>query len=181
MVGGAGRHFSVCFDTMPANSKSSSPSLGQYMLRRVLLVAGGASLLFGLLFLALYRDQLQRERAATSEQINRLLRVALENAMLKRDVPGLHEIVERMGKLPGISDVMILAPSGEVRFASRPESLGKQLPRLIRFDRPGVSESRFVAEPGGGRYCARSTRCIHRSRPPEEGLDRRGGGKHAIP
>jgi signal transduction histidine kinase/HAMP domain-containing protein len=135
---------------MPANFKSSSPSLGQYMLRRVLLVAGGASLLFGLLFLALYRDQLQRERAATSEQINRLLRVALENAMLKRDVPGLHEIVERMGKLPGISDVMILAPSGEVRFASRPESLGKQLPGLIRVDRPGVPETRFLAEPGGG-------------------------------
>jgi len=118
------------------------------MLRQVLLVAGGASLLFGLLFLALYRDQLARERAATSEQINRLLRVALENAMLKRDVPGLREIVEGMGKLPGISDVMILAPTGEVRFASRPENLGKQLPELIRLERPGVPESRFVAEPG---------------------------------
>ena len=80
------------------------------MLRQVLLVAGGASLLFGLLFLALYRDQLERERAATSEQINRLLRVALENAMLKRDVPGLREMVERMGKLPGIREVRILAP-----------------------------------------------------------------------
>ncbi len=141
---------------MPANFKTGSPSLGQFMLRRVLLVAGGASLLFGLLFLVLYRDQLERERAATSEQINRLLRVALENAMLKRDVPGLREIVERMGKLPGVSDVMILAPSGEVRFASRPESLGKQLPELIRVDRPGVPESRFVAEPGGGGEVLRS-------------------------
>ena len=120
------------------------------MLRQVLLVAGGASLLFGLLFLALYRDQLERERAATSEQINRLLRVALENAMLKRDVPGLREMVERMGKLPGIREVRILAPTGEVRFASRPESLGQQLPGLLRVDRPGVPESRFVAEPGMG-------------------------------
>ena len=69
IVQGAGRYFSVCFHTMPANVKSSSPSLGQSMLRRVLLVAGGASLLFGLLFLALYRDQLERERAATSDRI----------------------------------------------------------------------------------------------------------------
>jgi len=120
------------------------------MLRQVLLVAGGASLLFGLLFLALYRDQLERERAVTSEQINHLLRVALENAMLKRDVPGLREIVERMGQLPGISDVMILSPSGEVRFASRPENIGRQAPERIRLERPGLPESQFVAEPGRG-------------------------------
>ncbi|MGB8248799.1 MAG: hypothetical protein WCF02_00675, partial [Azonexus sp.] len=87
-------------------------------MRRVLLVAGGASLVFGLLFLALYRGQLEHERAVTSEQINHLLRVALENAMLKRDVPGLRNIVERMGQLQGIRDVMILSPAGEVRFAS---------------------------------------------------------------
>lgn len=120
------------------------------MLRQVLLVAGGASLLFGLVFLALYRDQLAHERAASSEQINQLLRVALENAMLKRDVPGLRDIVERMGQLPGISDVLILAPGGEVRFASRPENLGRQLPELTGLGRPGAPETRFVAEAGRG-------------------------------
>lgn len=114
------------------------------MLRHVLLVAGGASLLFGLLFLALYRDQLERERAAASVEINHLLRVALENAMLKRDVPGLRDIVERMGALPGIGEVMILAPGGEVRFASRPERLGNRLPELVRGDRPGIPESHFL-------------------------------------
>jgi len=118
-------------------------------LRRVLLVAGGASLVFGLLFLALYRDQLAHERAVTSEQINHLLRVALENAMLKRDVPGLRDIVERMGQLPGISDVMILSPTGEVRFASSPENMGRQLPELVRVERLGVPESQFVSQPGG--------------------------------
>ena len=119
-------------------------------MRRVLLVAGGASLIFGLLFLALYRDQLEHERAVTSEQINHLLRVALENAMLKRDVPGLRNIVERMGQLPGISDVMILSPAGEVRFASSPENMGRQLPELVRVERLGVPESQFVSQPGGG-------------------------------
>ncbi len=116
------------------------------MLRQVLLVAGGASLLFGLLFLALYRDQLAREKAAASEQINQLLRVALENAMLKRDVPGLREIVARMGSLPGIRDVMILAPAGEVRFASRPENLGRHHPELAR----AGAGNRFVDAPDGG-------------------------------
>jgi len=47
---------------MPANNNSRSPSLRQGLLRRVLLVAGGASLIFGLLFLALYRGQLEHER-----------------------------------------------------------------------------------------------------------------------
>lgn len=119
-------------------------------MRRVLLVAGGASLIFGLLFLVLYRGQLEHERAVTSEQINHLLRVALENAMLKRDVPGLRSIVERMGQLPGISDVMILSPAGEVRFASSPENMGRQLPELVRVERLGVPESQFVSQQGGG-------------------------------
>ncbi|MGB8248692.1 MAG: ATP-binding protein [Azonexus sp.] len=119
-------------------------------MRRVLLVAGGASLIFGLLFLALYRDQLEHERAVTSEQINHLLRVALENAMLKRDVPGLRNIVERMGQLQGIRDVMILSPAGEVRFASNPENMGRELPELVRVERLGVPESQFVSQPGGG-------------------------------
>jgi signal transduction histidine kinase/HAMP domain-containing protein len=123
---------------------SRTVSLATGILRQVLVVAGGASLLFGLLFFALYRDHLERERAAASEEINHLLRVALENAMLKRDVPGLREIVERMGSLPAIGEVMILEPGGEVRFASRPERLGSRLPELVRRERPGVPESRFV-------------------------------------
>lgn len=125
-------------------------SLSSRILRRVILVAGGASLLFGLLFLGLYRDQLERERAATSEQINRLLRVALENAMLKRDVPGLRDIVQQMGLQPGIAGVMILAPDGEVRFSSTAEKLGQRLPQLAAKGQPGVPVSQFMDEPGVG-------------------------------
>lgn len=133
----------------PASSSALS-SLSRRLLRQVLLVAGGASLLFGLLFLMLYRDQLERERAATSEQINRLLRVALENAMLKRDVPGLREIIGRLGEQPGIRDVMILEPEGEVRFASDVANLGRRLPELVRSAQPGVTTSRFVVSAGRG-------------------------------
>lgn len=125
-------------------------SLSSRILRQVLLVAGGASLLFGILFLGLYRDQLERERAATSEQINRLLRVALENAMLKRDVPGLRDIVRQMGLQPGIAGVMILAPNGEVRFSSADDKLGEYLPLLAKAGQPGVPVSHFIEEPGRG-------------------------------
>lgn len=124
-------------------------SLSRRILRQVLLVAGGASLLFGILFLGLYRDQLERERATTSEQVNRLLRVALENAMLKRDVPGLRDIVRQLGQQPGIAGVMILAPHGEVRFASADGQLGRVFPELTAATKPGVPVSRFVEGDGG--------------------------------
>ena len=123
--------------------------LAHRILRQVLMVAGGASLLFGLLFLALYRDQFERERSAASVQVNQLLRIALENAMLKRDVPGLRDIVARMGELPAIREVMILAPGGEVRFASRQERLGLQLPELAGRAGNGAAESHFLSNAEG--------------------------------
>ena len=63
--------------------------LSHRLLRGVLLVAAGASLALGVLFLGLYRDQLLQERAEVSMQLNRMLQVTWENAMVKRDVEGL--------------------------------------------------------------------------------------------
>jgi PAS domain S-box-containing protein len=51
-------------------------------------------------------------------QVSRLFEAALENAMLKRDVPGLRQIVVRLGQQPDILGVRILNPAGIVRFAS---------------------------------------------------------------
>ena len=106
--------------------------LSSRLLRGVLLVAGVASLLLGLLFLGLYRDQLIQERAEVSLRLNRMLQVTWENAMLKRDVEGLRDIVAKLGELDGIRDVLILAPGGEVRFASDPAKLGHQMPEIGR-------------------------------------------------
>lgn len=86
-----------------------------------------ASLLCLLLFIEIYRSQLNAERGAASEQVNRLLQVSLENAMLKRDLSGLQEIVERLGQQPGITRVRIINPAGEVRFASSAGDLGQTL------------------------------------------------------
>jgi len=124
--------------------------LSHRLLRGVLLVAGGASLLLGLLFMGLYREQLERERAEASLQLNRMLQVTWENAMLKRDVDGLREIVGRLGTLPGIRAVLILAPSGEVRFASDPARLGSRMAEVAGATTAGTPLSRFEALEAGG-------------------------------
>ena len=117
--------------------------LSHQLLRGVLLVTGGALFLLGLLFLGLYRNQLMDERAESSLQLNRMLQVTWENAMLKRDIDGLRDIVDNIGKLKGIRDVWLLSADGEVRFASDPTKLGRQMPALAAAVTEGVPVSRF--------------------------------------
>nr|MDJ0958227.1 ATP-binding protein [Arenicellales bacterium] len=85
------------------------------------------SIVFLGLFVTMYRGQLTMERGHASVEINRLLQAALENAMLKRDLEGLQQIVQRLGNQTGVVSVMVLNPFGEVRFSSRPEMLGTRL------------------------------------------------------
>lgn len=117
--------------------------LSHLLLRGVLLVTGGASLLFGLLFIGLYRNQLVQERAEISLQLNRILQVTLENAMLKRDMDGLRDIFTQIGKLKGIRDVLLLSDSGEVRFATDPAKLGLRLSAITTVATAGQPISRF--------------------------------------
>lgn len=107
--------------------------------RRTLLLPGGlggrvlallgavlavASLVSLLLLVPLYRHQLRLEREAVSTRLGAFLQIALENAMLKRDIPGLREIVDRLGHVENVINVAILSPSLEVRFSSDPSKLG---------------------------------------------------------
>jgi PAS domain S-box-containing protein len=85
------------------------------------------SLVFLVVFIRMYEGQLEQERTIASSQVNQLLQVSLENAMLKRDLPGLREIVSRLGEQSSISNVLILNPKGEVRFAHNESDLGKKL------------------------------------------------------
>jgi signal transduction histidine kinase len=105
--------------------------LKRRILTRLLTAAGLLSALLLAVFLTVYRGQLIAERSNASLGFNLLLQAALENAMLKRDVPGLAEIVTRLGTQPGIHGVMILNPAGDIRFASAPEKLGLHLPSLV--------------------------------------------------
>jgi signal transduction histidine kinase len=102
----------------------------QHSLRHKFLV--GASLGLGAMSLALlglmaalYQHQLSQERSQASREINHLLEAALENAMMKRDLPGLREIIDRLGRQYGARGAMIVAPNGEIRFSSDPARLGK--------------------------------------------------------
>lgn len=98
--------------------------------RKLSLSLGGilvvSSLVFLVAFVALYQARLVDERAQASEQVNLLLQASLENAMLKRDLDGLRDVVGRLGTQEGIRSVMILNPAAEVRFSSEAAQLGQR-------------------------------------------------------
>lgn len=75
----------------------------------------------------LYRARLATEMERAALQVSGLLHAALENAMLKRDLPGLRAIVAELGTDPDIRAVRILNPDFEVRFASDPGLEGGRL------------------------------------------------------
>lgn len=85
------------------------------------------SLVFLFLFITMYRARLEQDAHQTALQLNRLFQATLENAMLKRDIDGLREIVQRLGAQERIASVMILHPSGEIRFSSDRRMLGQRL------------------------------------------------------
>ena len=114
------------------------------------------SLVFLILFSGMYRARLEQGAHQTAQQINKLFQATLENAMLKRDIDGLREIVQRLGVQDGIAAVMILHPSGEIRFSSdsrllgrslMPDRLDETMPPLLK-DRAGMS-SGFITNAHG--------------------------------
>ncbi|MCB1637963.1 MAG: HAMP domain-containing protein [Thiothrix sp.] len=106
--------------------------LNQRFLVFLFSVLGLASLSFLWLFYSFYNAQLAAERTEASQAVSLLLKSSLERAMLQRDLPGLRAIVEELGSQEKISEVLILNPSGEVRFASHPEQLGRQATALMQ-------------------------------------------------
>ncbi len=116
---------------LPDGLPASRDSLRRHVLVRLFLVVASLSLVLLLLLVLTYRQQIENERGRASLGVNMLLQAALENAMLKRDVPGLRDIVGRLGNVPGIRQVTILNPVGEVRFCSDPALVGQQRPELL--------------------------------------------------
>lgn len=116
-----------------------------------------SSLFFLILFTNLYRGQLERERGDAAAQVTRLLQTSLENVMLKRDLDGLREIVKRLGEQPGILQVRIANPAGEVRFASDARQLGTTMVQgRALLERPSMQ----LLEDGDGRPLLRSVNPI---------------------
>lgn len=99
--------------------------LGAKILLVMALVLVATSVLFLALLVPVYRHELLDERQAVANKLVALLHITLENAMLKRDIEGLRDIVERLGASDNIAGVMIANPAGEIRFSSRATQIGK--------------------------------------------------------
>ena len=102
-------------------------TLARKVLASLAAVLATCSIIFLIIFILIYSKQIENERANALSQINRLLQVSLENAMLKRDIAGLRDIVHRLGDQPEILDIMIINSDREVRFASDKSVLGQRL------------------------------------------------------
>lgn len=124
-------------------------SIRKELLLRLLPIAVIASALLVSLLLFAFERELRRERSLVAEQVVLLLHGALENAMLKRDVPGLSAIVDSLGRQNGVVRVLILEPGGEVRFASDPALLGQRLDTAHGAP-PGQVEAVFMADEHAG-------------------------------
>ena len=106
-------------------------SLKKRILRHLVFTGLVLSALMLAVLLFAYRKLMETEQTRAALGVSRLLQSSLENAMLKRDVPGLAAIVSHLGEQPGIRAVTILNPAGQVRFASDPALLGQQRGDLL--------------------------------------------------
>lgn len=123
------------------------------------------SVVFLILLVAIYQAQLEQERSRASLQVNQLLQSSLENAMLKRDLDGLRDIVHRLGEQESISGVMILDPEGEVRFSSHPDRLGRRYSTTADTSATSSAESTtFLVDEQGGAVL-RSVNPVHNKEP----------------
>ena len=112
---------------MPMPTDWIAKSLSRKLTLGLVIIMSVASLVFLAVLTVLYYGQLKKERAIASTQINLLLQASLENAMLKRDLSGLAQIVDRLGRQESVRRVMIINPGREVRFASDRKLLYKVL------------------------------------------------------
>ena len=116
--------------------------------------------------IASYKTRMVSEHARASMQVNRLLQASLENAMLKRDIPGLRKIVGRLGHQKGIASVTIINPDFEVRFSSDTKKLGKILhtPTIAKALKTRSHQTSFITS-DTGRQLLRSVNPVH-NKPP---------------
>lgn len=115
-----------------------------------------SSLFFLVLFVSLYRGQLERERTGAAVQLSRLVQTSFEELMVKRDTEGLADMVKRLAELPGILDVRLTNAAGEVQVASSAGAVGKLVPTTDA-QGPGTR----LIEDGSGRTVLRSINPIH--------------------
>ena len=96
--------------------------LGASVSRRLTLGLAVALLasvaLVAALGLAVGRGALRQQHEEAARSMARLFEASLQNAMLKRDLDGMADILKELGQAPGVAQARLLAPNGEARFDS---------------------------------------------------------------
>lgn len=139
---------------------------GKSLRRQLALIAAVLILVTSALFLVVvsrqYKTSILKAHEEASMNVNMLLQAALENAMIKRDLNGLQEIVARLGQQENVTGVMIANPLGEIRFSSYSERLFQSVDD-DNFDRAattGVKHASFLVLTDG-REVLRSINPVH--------------------
>jgi signal transduction histidine kinase len=115
----------------PAGPDGAADGLARALTLALVAVVLAAALVFLGATAWLGQRAVRAEREAAGLRIARLFEAGLRQAMLRRDVAGMADVLAELARLPGVLDAKVLAPSGEVRFGrSGPES-GVRRPDLI--------------------------------------------------
>ncbi|MDR2014076.1 MAG: HAMP domain-containing protein [Azoarcus sp.] len=80
-----------------------------------LLVSAAVVIALGLI---VGHDVLRQQQEDAASSVAQLFETSLQNAMLKRDLDGLADILSYLGHAPGVARARLLSPGGEVRFDS---------------------------------------------------------------
>ena len=121
-------------------------SLKRRLLAILILVLGGLSAILLPVVIEINRTHTDTEQARSAARYNALLQATLENAMLKRDLPGLQAVLDDVAGSPGIVALRVLDPAREVRFAAGHGDVGAVLdPGVIGQDgqRPAAAAFRL--------------------------------------
>jgi len=138
------------------------------LLATVLCLATAASIA---LFFPLFRHELTNESRIMADRLGQLLGITLENAMLKRDIEGLRDMVDGLAAVEGVSSVRILDRDLNTRFGRDPQPGGEGARTLEALcpgcpieASPAGSGTRLVAMPDGSMRL-RSVRAIANREP----------------
>ena len=105
-------------------SRSATARFGALSLQRKFALVAGAlmfatSLCFLILVLGLHLNSVSASNERAVRSVNRLLQAALENAMLKRDIPGLREIITDAFSPIGMTGSRMCCPCQTVAIAGK--------------------------------------------------------------
>ncbi|MDR0274859.1 MAG: HAMP domain-containing protein [Burkholderiaceae bacterium] len=87
------------------------------MLGLIVALLASAALVVAL-GLAVGQRALRQQQEDAARRMARLMEASLQNAMLKRDLDGMADILKHLGHTPGVEQARLLSPVGELRFDS---------------------------------------------------------------